>query len=277
MFRFLVDLFSANKTHIVLIPKIEKPKHMTQFRPISLCNVIYKIISKVLVNRLKSILPVCISESQSAFAPGRLITDNILVAFELLHALKHRKTGKQGFFALKLDMSKAYDRVEWDLLEEIMLRMGFDRRWVEMLMSCVRSLSFSVVVNGDITDEFKPERGLRQGDPLSPYPFLMCTEDIITLLSSKGKTDGLLSGASVSRQEPRVSHLFFADDSLLFGKAKSAESEKVKDCLRIYEESSGQKINFDKSVVLFSSNTPQAERDRVQTIFGVEEQNIIEK
>ncbi|OMO59710.1 reverse transcriptase [Corchorus capsularis] len=271
-----LDLSIANKTHIVLIPKVDKPKNITQFRPISLCNVLYKIISKVLVNRLKSILPVCISESQSAFVPGRLITDNILVAFELLHSLKHRKTGKQGFFALKLDMSKAYDRVEWDFLEAIMLRMGFDRRWVELIMRCVRSVSFSVVVNGDVTDNFKPEHGLRQGDPLSPYLFLMCTEGLSALLS-KGQTDGLLSGVSVSRTGPRVSHLFFADDSLLFGKANSAESGKVKDYLRIYEECSGQKINFEKSVVFFSRNIAQSDRDRVKAIFAVGEQSIIEK
>ena len=101
-----------NYTHIVLIPKVKKPEKMADFRPISLCNVIYKIISKVLVNRLKLILPQLISPTQNAFVLGCLITDNVLVAYETLHAMHIRKKGKKGALALKLDVSKVYDRVE---------------------------------------------------------------------------------------------------------------------------------------------------------------------
>lgn len=107
-----IEVADINKTHIVLITKIKRPKDMTHFRPISLYNVLYKIISKVIVNCMSSLLDVCIDEVQGAFVRGRLISDNTLIAYEVLHSLKMRKWGKVGNFALKLDMSKAYDRVE---------------------------------------------------------------------------------------------------------------------------------------------------------------------
>lgn len=114
-----------NHTSISLIPKTNSPEHPHQFRPISLCNVLYKIFSKVLANHLKILLPSIITEHQSAFTKDRLISDNILVAFEALHSLQKYKSGTHGFMALKLDMSKAYDRVEWCFLKEIMRKTGF--------------------------------------------------------------------------------------------------------------------------------------------------------
>ncbi|KAK8684254.1 hypothetical protein V6N13_040284 [Hibiscus sabdariffa] len=142
LLRGLADMASVNETIIVFIPKVDKPTSMRQLRPISLCTVIYKTVSKVLVNRMKSVLPSCILNTQAAFVQGRAITDNILVAHEIVHTLHTSVSRSSQGAVFKLDMEKAFDRVEWPFLKAVMLRLGFTQSWVDLIMCCVSSVSF---------------------------------------------------------------------------------------------------------------------------------------
>ena len=160
-----------NKTFVVLIPKVVSPDDLGQFRPISLCNVIYKIASKVLANRLKVCLPEIISEEQSAFVPGRLITDNIITADECLHFMKRNQAKKNRLCALKLDMRKAYDRLEWWYIKAAMKKLGFHPIWVKMVMRLVTTVSFQVLFNGGKLRQFIPSRGVRHTGIQSPRTF----------------------------------------------------------------------------------------------------------
>ena len=242
-----------NHTHIVLIPKKKECENPRDYRPISLCNVLYKLVSKTISNRLKKLLPYIISECQSAFVPGRLITDNVLVAYELFHYLRKKKQGVKGFMAMKLDMSKAYDRVEWKFVIDMMYKLGFDEKVCELIFRCISSVSYALVYNGFPTTSFLPSRGLRQGDPLSPFLFLICAEGLSSLLQD-AEAKKAIHGIKIGRHVPPISHLFFADDTLLFTRASATEADCIMDILLLYELASGQKINVEKSEVSFSRN-----------------------
>lgn len=259
----------CNKTQIVMIPKKTKPETMGDLRPISLCNILYKIVAKVLANRLKPILGELISESQSAFVPGRLISDNIMVAFEIHHYLKRKTQGKNGFMAAKLDLSKAYDRVEWNFLWAILEKMGFPAKWIDLIKVCITTVEYNILMEGNELGPIIPQRGLRQDDPLSPYLFIMVMEGLSAMIQEQARK-GTIHGIAVSRGAPMVTHLFFADDCFLFCRANSLECHILKDILDEFACVSGQAINYQKSSVAFSGNVDTETKEVTSEILGID-------
>lgn len=206
-------LKSINSTFIALIPKVEEANKPEKFRPIALCNVIYKIISKVIANRLKSILPGIISEEQLGYVEGRQILDNILLAQEMIHTLHSRK---EAGMLMQLDLSKAYDKVSWNYLEAILDAFGFYRQWINWILALIKSSRFSILVNGAPSAPFTPTWGIRQGDPLSPFLFVILMEGLSRIIAKK-KVEGSIKGLQLIRSIPATTHQQFVDDTMLHG------------------------------------------------------------
>lgn len=200
----------------MMIPKTRNPERVENFRPISLCSVLYKVIAKTLANRLKQVMNDIISLQQNAFIKGHLISDNILIAHEIFHHLK-RNYSKKSLMAVKVDMSKAYDQIEWNYLLAVMGNMGFNPSWIQWIKMCIQSVSFRILINGSPSDSVTPSRGLRQGDPLSLYLFIIYSEGLSSILDYQEQW-GPLEGIRVGKHSLAISHLFFADDCLFFCK-----------------------------------------------------------
>ena len=235
---------------------------------IALCNVLYKLVAKVIANRLKKILHKCISKSQSAFVPERFILDNVMIAIEVVHHMKVCKRIRDKNVALKLDISKAYDRIDWFYLKEVMLKMGFDSKWVQWIMMCVETVDYFVIVNKQLVGPIIPGRGLRQGDPLSPYLFILCAEGLSALIR-KAERSGDLHGVSICTNAPTISHLLFVDDCFLFFRVDDNEAQVMKNILHTYKLASGQAISLPKSEVFFSSIVPSPLKETITNILGV--------
>ncbi|CAL1390085.1 unnamed protein product [Linum trigynum] len=166
-------LRAFNHTWLTLIPKVPNVESCAQLRPIGLCQVFYKIISKILATRLGDILPKVISTYQNGFIKDRSIVDNVIISEEVMNYLTNKHGGKERFMALKLDMENAYDRIEWPYLFRVMEKLGFDPRLIALVHTCLSTTTFSVLLNGSSYGYFHPSRGLRQGDPLSPLLLLL--------------------------------------------------------------------------------------------------------
>jgi hypothetical protein len=149
---------ALNATFLTLIPKEERVTNPKQFRPIALCNSIYKVITKIIATRLKPILPFLISTEQSGYVEGRQIMDSVILAHEIIHSLKSSRT--PGML-IKLDLSKAFDRASWQYIRAVLNSFGFDQTWISWVMNLTSSAFFSILVNGVPSKPFSPTRGIR--------------------------------------------------------------------------------------------------------------------
>ena len=180
------------------------------------------------------------------------------------------------FLALKLDMSKAYDRVEWGFLKKVMEKMGFGEKWVKLIMECISTVSYSILVNGEPKGDIKPSRGIRQSDPLSPYLFLLCSKGLNRMLQAAAREDEI-RGFSLCRNGPRISHLFFVDDTLLFIRAVMGDLVKIQEILTLYEQALGQQINRGKTTIFLSKAVTEKRKEEISIFLGVEEVKGYEK
>ncbi|GKV19324.1 hypothetical protein SLEP1_g29604 [Rubroshorea leprosula] len=233
----------SNASFIVLIPKKENPSSLLEYRPISLIGCMYKIVAKLLANRMRKVMNSIISQNQSAFIGGRHIADGIIITNELIHDAKRRKWPTLIF---KADFEKAYDSVNWCFLDCMLQKLGFCEKWRLWIQECLASATTSVLVNGSPTEEFKMSKGLRQGDPLAPFLFLVVAEALNGLII-KAVEEGMLTGVRVGSGDLDITHLQFADDTIIFCEASPQNVWVIKGIFRSFELISGLKVNFFKS------------------------------
>ncbi|KAH9666253.1 reverse transcriptase domain-containing protein [Citrus sinensis] len=193
----------VNKTLLVLIPKSEHSTSFKMYRPISLCTVFYKTVTKIIVNRLQVILPDLIGPHQISFVPGRHITENIIIAQEVVHSMR-RKMGKKGFMAIKVDLEKAYDKLSWNFISETLTELALPLDLIRLIMECITSTSMNILWHGELTDDFSPSRGVRQDDLLL---FAEATSGQAQCINSVLGDFCLSSGAKVNQSK---THVYFS-------------------------------------------------------------------
>lgn len=252
-----------NTTIIALIPKIKINHTVADFRSIACCNVIYKMITKIIANRVAYALPEIINPTQSAFIRGRNIMDNVILAQELMRKCTRKRSTPRC--AIKIDLKKAYDTISWDFLRELLMGLNFHPVFINWIMQCVTSPSFSIAINGSLHGFFPGQRGLKQGDPMSPTFFILCMEYLSHLLNIRTLNINFNFHAKCSKC--KITHLAFADDLMLFGRGDFMSMKVLADTLKEFSKCSGLEINQDKSNI-FAGGVHMEELDRIRELFG---------
>ncbi|CAH9091992.1 unnamed protein product [Cuscuta epithymum] len=243
-------LRQVNHTVVALIPKTKHSPTVSDFRPISCTNVTYKIITKILASRLGPCLSGIINPAQGAFVDGRLMSDNIFLAQELVRGYARKRVTPRCM--IKIDLRKAYDTVSWDFLDRVLRHIGLPDLFVKWIMECVTTSSFSISINGVLHGWFEGKRGLRQGDPMSPMLFVICLEYFSRMLDIRTSVPTFCHHPLCSKQ--KISHLAYADDLMLFSKGNYASIKILVEALNDYGLVSGLTVNHDKSNIFLGGN-----------------------
>ncbi|WVZ50906.1 LOW QUALITY PROTEIN: hypothetical protein U9M48_002112 [Paspalum notatum var. saurae] len=242
-----LPLHNLNFGTITLLPKAKEVKQIQQYRPICLLNVSFKVFTKVLANRTNAVANKIVSPSQTGFMSSRNILEGVVILHETLHELRKKKLNR---VVLKLDFEKAYDKVDWDFLQQTLWVKGFSNRWCDWIKKVVSKGNVNVKVNDDLGHYFQTKKGVRQGDPLSPFLFNLIADMLATLIT-RGKANGQFRGVIPHLVEGGLSILQYADDTILFLEYDLAETVNLKLVLSVFKKLSGLKINFHKSEIFF--------------------------
>ncbi|XP_057485879.1 uncharacterized protein LOC130772160 [Actinidia eriantha] len=258
-----VILKQLNHTVLALIPKSKEADRVEDFRPIACCNVIYKVISKIIASRLAPALNSIVDSAQSAFVQNRYMTDNIFLLQELLRTYGRKRISPRCI--LNVDLRKAFDSVDWDFLHDMLSALQFPPRFIGWILECITTASYSLTLNGSLHGFFKGKRGLRQGDPLSPYLFVLCLEYLSRHL-------GQLKENPDFNFHPRcgglkLTHLAFADDLVLFSRGDPKSVSLLMESLKHFGDCSGLNISLSKSNI-FAAGISSMDLDSIKDITG---------
>ncbi|KAL2248481.1 UNVERIFIED_CONTAM: Retrovirus-related Pol polyprotein from type-2 retrotransposable element R2DM [Sesamum indicum] len=251
-------LRQLNHTVIALVPKSEHSSSVADYRPISCCNVIYKAITKIISDRLAPALGHLIDHCQSAFIGGRNITDNIFLAQEMVRQYSRKRISPRC--TINIDLRKAYDSVSWTFLSRVLHGYGFPPMFIDWIMECVCTSSFSVSLNGSLHGFFLGKKGLRQGDPMSPALFLLSMEYLSRMI--KRKTSNSDFNYHPKCEKLKITHLLFADDLMLFSRGDLPSIHILMECLKVFRDASGLSVNTSKSCI-FTAGIRNEELDEI--------------
>ena len=235
----------CNSSFITLVPKCKDPLSLGDYRPVNLIGCMYKIVAKILAGRLKKVMNLVVDEVQSAYVDGRNILDGPLIVNEIC---AWAKKSKKKILIFKVDFDKAFDSLNWDFLDSTLQQMGFGTRWRTWIRGCLKSSRASVIVNGSPSKEFNVSKGVRQGDPLSPFLFVIAMEGLNVAMKA-AKDKGLFKGASIPNCDHIISHLFYADDALFMGEWSKENLKNLARILRCFHISSGLKVNETPQII----------------------------
>lgn len=255
---------NTKSSHLALIPKDINPLSFDRFRPISLCNVSYKIVTKILANRLKKLLPLLISENQGGFVPKRQIRDNVILIQEAIHSSINRK--ERGMI-IKLDMANAFDSVDHHFLTAVLRKFGISNNFISIITGCISNPWTAPLINGHPSSYFRSTRGLRQGCPLSPFLYIIMAETLSIHLEKLRKQKEI-TGISIERGTKEINHSLFADDTLLIRGASSLIAKRFKKVLDAFLAALGGKLN-NKKCKIYTWNVSFQIRQRISLILDI--------